>query len=90
MDKQRLENALERIWKRLVKGFPDIVFLQSPTVDFYDMLEVMERHIGGVVVHPFRFFFLRDVNCEYMHVGGIPDRICNEIDAMLRENQLIL
>lgn len=91
IDKYKLEGLLENCWSSLQKELKEFSFIECNSVDFIDITQVLKEFImDSVIIHPTHFYFLRDVNTEYMHMYNIPKRIKTQVEILLREKRLIL
>lgn len=90
IDKIQLENILEKSWTTISNKLKQFQFIECPSVDFIDICYIIKNFIIDVTIVPSHFYFIRDINNEYMHMEKIPNRITTEVEIVLRGNKLIL
>jgi len=90
VDCGKFEKVLDTMWLSHIKELNRFKFIYHKHLDFYDIVFIMEKHCENVVVIPFHYFVLVDVNREYVHHAEIPRRLEIEVESELRKNKLII
>lgn len=93
IDKGKLEQMLNKIWYKDLKQnkeFENFSFIELNTIDFFDFIIVLKHFFNKINLVPTHYYFLRDVNNEYMHTFDIPLYIRMHVEIELRKNKLIL
>lgn len=89
IDANSLEIFLDRKFKSISKQ-SNMCFISMPELDYFDMVMLMKEALPHVTVHPTHYYFLRDMNNDYMHTMEFPDTIRTNLEIKMRQNKLIL